>query len=82
MYTVWQCFVMLIGSDWHCPAKYICNVLYMCNVKVENKNNKLYKKKLYYQCHFITKNLFLIACLTIVFSPFISEIDIYTNFIR
>ena len=29
MYTVWQCFVMLIGSDWHCPAKYICNVLYV-----------------------------------------------------
>jgi hypothetical protein len=21
--------VMPIGNDWHCPAKYICNVLYV-----------------------------------------------------
>ena len=21
--------VMLIGNDWQCPAKYICNVLYV-----------------------------------------------------
>ena len=32
-----KCCVMLIGNDWHCPAKYISNVLYMYNVKVENR---------------------------------------------
>jgi hypothetical protein len=28
MYTVWQCFVMPVDNNWHCPAKYICNVSY------------------------------------------------------
>jgi hypothetical protein len=32
-----KCCVMLIGNDWHCSAKYISNVLYMYNVKVENR---------------------------------------------
>jgi hypothetical protein len=29
--NVFECtlYVMLIGNDWHCPAKYICNLLYV-----------------------------------------------------
>jgi hypothetical protein len=27
--TLWQCLVMLIGNDWHRPAKNVCNVLYV-----------------------------------------------------
>ena len=38
-----KCCVMLIGNDWHCPAKYISNVLYMYNVKVENKKEIIKK---------------------------------------
>ena len=40
MYTVWQFFVIPIGNDWHSPAD-ISVIYYTCNVKVENKNNKL-----------------------------------------
>ena len=32
-----KCFVMLIGNDWHCPAKNTSLMYYMYNVKVENK---------------------------------------------